>query len=89
MEASMMMYLHPDRVKMKLAKRDGRTRFQDKYRKTEMMHSRPIYLVNEFHEISDTGTVGFPDMATAAKGKKFVDGIVQEVADFVDEFVKW
>ena len=89
MEASMMMYLHPDRVKMHLAKRDGRSRFQDKYRKTEMMHSRPIYLVNEFHEISDSGTVGFPDMATAAKGKKFIDGIVKEVADFVDEFVKW
>lgn len=89
MEASMMMYLHPDRVKMRLAKRDGRDKLQDNYRKSEMMHSRPIYFVNEFDELSKTGTVGFPDMATAEKGKKFVDGIVKDLTAFVDDFVKW
>jgi creatinine amidohydrolase len=89
METSVMLYLHPERVKMNLAKPDGRTKFQDTYRKTEMMHSRPIYLVNEFHEISDTGTVGFPESATAEKGERFVKGIVQDVTAFVDDFAKW
>ena len=84
-----MMYLHPDRVKMHLAKNDGRSKYQDTYRKTDMMHSRAIFFVNEFHEVSDTGTIGFPEMATAEKGKKFVDGIVQDVTKFVDDFLKW
>jgi creatinine amidohydrolase len=89
MEASMMMHLHPGRVKMHLAKPDGRGKYTDRYRKSEMMHSRPIYFVDEFNEISETGTVGFPQMATAEKGKKFLDGIVGEVTEFVDEFGKW
>lgn len=89
MEASIMMYLHPDRVKMHLAKPDGRKRFQDAYRKSEMMHSRPIYFVNEFNEISDTGTVGSPQLATAGKGERFVKGIVQDVTGFVDAFAQW
>lgn len=89
MEASMMMHLHPDRVKMKLAKNDGRKKFQDTYRKTEMMHARPIYLVNEFNELSATGTVGLPEMATAEKGERFLKGIVNDVTAFVDDFAKW
>ena len=89
METSVMLYLHPERVKMELAKPDGRERFQDVYRKSDMMQGSPIYSVSEFDELSETGTVGFPQMATAEKGEKFVNGIVQEVAAFVDEFSKW
>jgi creatinine amidohydrolase len=89
METSVMLHLHPDRVKMHLAKPDGRSKFQDTYRKTDMMHSRPIYFVNEFNEISESGTIGFPQIATAEKGEKFVHGIVQDVTAFVDDFVKW
>lgn len=89
METSVMLYLHPERVKMHLAKPDGREKFQDAYRKSDMMQGRPIYLVDEFHEISESGTVGFPQMASAEKGEKFVRGIVEEVTAFVDEFAKW
>ena len=41
-----------------------------------MQFGRPIFFVNEFHEISETGTVGHPDLATAENGKRFLDGIV-------------
>ena len=89
MEASVMMYLHPDRVKMHLAKNDGRSKYQDSYRKTDMMQVRPIFFVNEFNEVSETGTIGYPEMATAEKGKRFMDGIVADVVKFVDAFGKW
>src|SRR2546426_1087592 len=76
METSIMLYLHPNRVKQRLAKRDG-PKYTDPYRKADMQYARPIYYVNEFHEISKTGTVGHPDLATAEKGKKFLNGIVK------------
>ena len=88
METSIMLHLHPERVRMKLAKRDG-PKLTDPYRKSDMQYSRPVYFVNEFHEVSKTGTIGNPELATAAKGKQFLDGIVKEVAAFAEEFAKW
>jgi len=88
METSLMLHLHPDRVKMRLARRDG-PKYKDQYRKSDMQYTRPVYFVNEFHEVSKTGTMGHPDLATAAKGKRFLDAIVKDVSVFVDEFAKW
>jgi creatinine amidohydrolase len=88
METSLMLYLHPERVKPHLAKRDG-PKHTDSYRKSDMQYSRPVYFVNDFHEVSKTGTIGHPDLATAEKGRRFLEGIVAEVGAFVDEFAGW
>jgi creatinine amidohydrolase len=88
METSIMLHLYPDRVKLERAKRDGPTH-TDLYRKADMQYGRPIYFVNEFHEVSKTGTIGHPDLATADKGKRFLDGIVRDASAFVDAFAKW
>jgi creatinine amidohydrolase len=88
MEASIMLHLHPERVKMHLAKRDG-PKHKDAYRKADMLYGRPVYFVNEFHEVTRTGTVGHPDLATAEKGKQFLAGIIKDVTAFVDDFAKW
>jgi creatinine amidohydrolase len=88
METSMMLYLHPERVKMDLAKRDGPP-FTDIYRKADMQFPRPVFFVNEFHEVAASGVVGHPELATAEKGKRFIDGIVESVARFVDHFLTW
>jgi creatinine amidohydrolase len=88
METSIMLHLCPERVKLPLAKRDG-PKHTDQYRKADMQYGRPVYFVNEFDEISKTGTVGHPDLATAEKGKRFLVGIVNDVLAFVDDFGKW
>jgi creatinine amidohydrolase len=88
METSIMLHLHPERVKMRLARRDG-PRHKDIYRKADMLYSRPVYFVNEFHEVTETGTIGHPELATAEKGKKFLDAIVDGVLEFVDQFKEW
>ena len=88
METSLMLHLRPDRVKMGLAKRDGPTH-TDPYRKADMQYGRPVFFVNEFHEVSKTGVVGHPDLATAEKGKRFLDGIVEGVGAFLDAFAGW
>ena len=73
---------------MKLARRDG-PRHKDIYRKSDILHGRPVYFVNEFHEVTKTGVIGRPELASAKKGKRFLDGIVREVTDFVDDFAGW
>ena len=88
METSVMLYLHPSRVKMERAKRDGPTH-DDPYRKADMQYGRPVFFVNEFHEVTETGVVGDPTLASAEKGKRFLDGAVDAVGRFVEAFAGW
>ena len=88
METSIMLHLHLDRVKMEQAVRDGPP-FIDPYRKADMQYARPVFFVNEFHEVTLSGVMGHPDTASAKKGKRFLDGIVQEVSAFVEHFLTW
>lgn len=88
METSLMLHLHPDRVRMNLIRRDG-PGFASPYRKADMQHAKPVYSVNDFHEISSTGVVGHPDLATAEKGARFFDAITADVISFVRDFLTW
>jgi creatinine amidohydrolase len=88
METSVMLHLHQNRVKMDRAVRDGPTH-TDLFRKADMQHARPVFFVNEFHEVTQSGVMGHPDLATAEKGKRFLDGIVKEVSAFVENFLSW
>jgi creatinine amidohydrolase len=88
METAIMLHLCPERVKLALARRDG-PKHTDRYRKADLQYGRPVYFVNEFHEVTKTGAIGHPDLATAEKGKRFLEGIVKEVTEFVDAFAKW
>jgi creatinine amidohydrolase len=88
METSIMLHLHPQRVHLDRAVRDGPPH-TDPYRKADMQYARPVYFVNEFHEVTKSGVMGHPDMASAEKGKRFLDGIVEEVSAFVGHFWTW
>lgn len=88
METSLMLHLHPELVDMTLARRDG-PRQDPPWRPVDMQCGAPVYQVSEFHEISETGTVGHPDLATAEKGEKFFEGIVADCAAFVRAFRTW
>jgi len=88
METSIMLHLHPQRVKMDRAVRDGPPH-TDPYRKADMQYARPVFFVNEFHEVTQSGVMGHPDLASAKKGKRFLDGIVEEVSAFVEQLLTW
>ena len=88
METSLMLHLQPERVKIERAVRDGPSH-TDMYRKADMQHARPVFFVHEFHEVTQSGVVGHPDLASAEKGQRFFDGIVSEVAAFVEHFSSW
>ena len=88
METSVMLHLCPDRVKMELAARDG-SKHTDPFRIADMQVGRPVFFVSEFHEMSESGVIGHPDLASAAKGKRFLDGIIAEVCAFVEHYLTW
>lgn len=88
LETSIMLHLHPDRVRLERAKRDG-PRHPSVYRKGDLLHGKPIYYVSEFHELSESGVVGHPELATAEKGERFLNGIERDVTAFVDDFLSW
>ena len=88
METSIMLHLKPECVKMRRARRDG-PKHTDPYRKTDMLYGRPVYFVNEFQEVTKSGTIGHPESASAEKGERFLKGIVNDVTAFVDEFGNW
>jgi creatinine amidohydrolase len=88
METSLMLHLHPDRVKMDRVVRDG-PQHTDPYRIADMQLARPVFFVNEFHEVTQSGVMGHPDLASAEKGKRFLEGIVKEVVAFVEHFMTW
>lgn len=88
LETSLMLYLHPEKVRMDRAERGG-PRSSSLYRRGDLLRGKPVYYVSEFHELSETGVVGHPDLASAEKGKMFLDGIVRDVTAFIDDFLTW
>jgi creatinine amidohydrolase len=88
METSLMLHLSPRQVRMERARRDG-PQHPSRFRKADMQLAKPVYYVSEFDELSKTGIIGHPDLASAEKGRRFLEGIVGEVTSFVDDFVTW
>jgi creatinine amidohydrolase len=90
METAMMLRIRPESVDMSKARTTiGPFGTDNKYRLLDAQHSRPVYFVDEFSEVSDNGGIGNPELATAEKGEKFLDGFTREILHFIDEFASW
>lgn len=88
METSVMLHLHPELVDTSAVRRDGPEQVPP-YRTTDMLINSPVYEVYEFNEVSETGTIGHPDLASAEKGARFFQGIVRDLVAFVQDFRTW
>jgi creatinine amidohydrolase len=88
METSIMLHLRPECVHMEHAARGG-VAHESPYRKADMQYARPVYFVNEFHEVTENGVMGHPDLARAEKGKRFLEAIVADTCKFIDDFLTW
>jgi creatinine amidohydrolase/Fe(II)-dependent formamide hydrolase-like protein len=54
-----------------------------------MLAPQPYYMVRNFDELSETGTLGMPSHATAEKGRQFLEAITDELLKFVLDFAGW
>ena len=88
METSILLAKNPELVDTSKAGRGGPSEERG-FRTIDMLKGEPFFMINEFDEFSETGVIGMPDFATAAKGEQFLEAAAQAVARFLDEFATW
>ena len=88
METSVMLAINPEKVHMAAARKAGPGAALP-YRVIDMQASNPVALVSEFDELSDSGVLGEPELASAGKGQRFVDGFVEPIIEFLEDFQTW
>ncbi len=88
METSVMLAIRPEKVDMSLARKSGPGAALS-YRVIDMQAANPISMVSEFDELSDSGVLGEPELASAEKGQRFLDGFVPPIAEFLEDFATW
>jgi creatinine amidohydrolase len=88
METSILLAQNPDLVDMSKAASGGPSP-QMGYRTIDMLKPPPFSLINEFDELSPTGVLGMPELATAEKGAQFLESAAQAVLRLIDEMSAW
>jgi creatinine amidohydrolase len=88
METSILLSRNPDLVDMAKAARGGPSPEMG-YRTIDMLKQPPFSLINEFDELSETGVLGMPELATAEKGTAFLESAAQAAVRLIDEMGAW
>ncbi|MBM3776103.1 MAG: creatininase family protein [Acidobacteria bacterium] len=85
LETSVLLHLRPDLVQMQKAEKDIH------FQKTEFFYwdlekPSPVFFQEWFSRYSKTGTVGDPLKASAEKGRRFVEAVVERMVALIREF---
>lgn len=85
LETSVLLHLRPDLVQIEKAEKDisfqpGEFFFWD------LQTPSPIFFQEWFSRYTRTGTVGDPTKATAEKGRRFVEAVVERLVKLIREF---
>ena len=88
METSVMLSIRPETVDRAQAV-EGGPHESGEFRTLDMLRGQPYYIVNEFNELSESGTIGQPQFSSAEQGQLFVDAAVDLVLRFVREIATW
>lgn len=88
METSILLAKNPELVDMSRAAQGGPSP-QMGYRYMDMLSPLPFSLICEFDEISENGVIGTPELATAEKGKQFLEAAAEGVLHLLDEMASW
>jgi len=87
-ETAMLMHLRPDLAA--IDKAEGM--YPDPgspYLTTDLLASSPIRTYLDFADLSPSGTLGDPSLASQESGAQFFDAVVDELTKFVEDFSRW
>jgi creatinine amidohydrolase len=88
METSILLARNPELVDMSKAAPGGPSQEMG-YRTIDMLKQPPFSLINEFDELSATGVLGMPQLATPEKGNAFLESAAKAVVRLIDEMSAW
>jgi creatinine amidohydrolase len=87
-ETAMVQHIRPELVKIDRAA----TTYPDpgsRYLTTDLLGGSAIRVYHDFADLSPTGTLGDPTLATPEKGAAFFEAVAGELAAFVEDFRGW
>ena len=87
-ETSMLLHLRPDLVAMEKAAVTYPDPGSD-YLTTDLLGSSAVRTYHDFGDLSESGTLGDPSLATAEKGAGFYDAVLGELVRFIEDFSAW
>jgi len=83
-ETSLMLHLRPESVRMELIAREiPEPRFS--VERLDLFQQGPLGANWSTHELSTSGVLGAPDLATAEKGRAFFEACVSGLAGLIEE----
>lgn len=87
-ETSMIQHLRPELVKLDRAQ----TTYPDpgsNYLTTDLLGGQAIRVYHDFGDLSPTGTLGDPSLASPQAGTAFFAAVTRELAAFIEDFRGW
>ncbi len=87
-ETSLIQHLRPELVKIERAE----TTYPDagsRYLTTDLIGSQAVRVYHDFGDLSPTGTLGDPSLASAEAGAAFFAGSVEALSAFIADFRSW
>jgi len=87
-ETSMIQHIRPELVKIDRAV----TIYPDagsNYLTTDLLGSSAVRTYHDFGDLSPTGTLGDPSLASPEAGAAFFDAVTRELATFIEDFRGW
>ncbi len=85
LETSVLLHLRPDLVQFHKAERDINFQKSD-FIYWDLAAGSPVFFQEWFSRYSKTGTVGDPTKATAEKGRRFVEAVVDRLVALIRDF---
>ena len=59
------------------------------YLGADLLAGGPVSVAASFRELSSSGVIGAPTLATADRGQALLDSMVTAVAEFIEDFATW
>jgi creatinine amidohydrolase len=87
-ETAMMQYVRPDLVDMKRATVTY-PNTGSAYVSTDLLIGSRVRTYNDFGDLSESGILGDPSLASPEAGARFHEAVVEELVRFIEEFSRW
>jgi creatinine amidohydrolase len=87
-ETAMLQHIRPELVRIDRAE----TTYPDagsRYLTTDLLGGSVVRVYHDFGDLSPSGTLGDPSLATPENGAAFFAAVVDELAAFIDDFSRW